>query len=160
MLNIGDVVGITFKGFFQRRADMIEKSKEQRKKLKKEHSENLILYDAQTGSSDEKDAISDRNYNFEITILEYNPVSGFFVAKGKDFFGDSGLVGEIKRGEIKFRKIYAGKNPSEWSRFLEINYFGRIEKPDNVITIGGSYEPSNSNENYYGTWRLDSIPKK
>lgn len=156
MFTVDELVGLEFQGFFQRDIEQINLKRQAREKIKREHPEDLATYDELHHTSDNQDSPEDRKYKFDIKILDYNPSSGLFIAKGWDFYGDSGLVGEILAGKINFKKIYAGIAPSIpdiSSRFNSISYEGTITKPDAIITCGGSYDPGVVA--YRGTWRLD-----
>ncbi|MFA7708233.1 MAG: hypothetical protein WCX73_04755 [Candidatus Pacearchaeota archaeon] len=152
MINRNDLIGLCFEGYFQRDPILA--------KLSKDHTEKIKKKDPKLYLERQKiDEDLNKKYRFEMQLLEYNPTSGIFIAKGKDFFGDSGLVGTINEETIKFLKVYAGVNnlPREFNRFNTVDYQGTISKPDSVITCGGSYQIENS-INHKGFWRLDSKP--
>lgn len=150
-----DLVGLAFTGFFQRNSELIRRDEE---------------FDAERFKDDQiglarRKAINETNsrqYRFDVWVLEYDPASGLFIARGKDLFGDSGLVGTIERASIEFTKLYCGKTPvdlpEDLERFSQIKYQGTITKPDRVVTCGGTYEPMQA-PNYCGVWRLDSPPR-
>ena len=109
MWSVDELVGLEFKGFFQVNQEWRESIRKHRNKLKKESPEHLAEYDkAHIGISDTEDSLCHRPIDFKIKMLRYKPDSGLFIAEGHDFFGESGLVGEIINNEIKFIKIYSG----------------------------------------------------
>lgn len=151
-----DLVGLVFKGFFNRDIKHIVESEEAAEKLKVEDPEEY-----ERGREARESA--NKRHDFEVHVLDYVPEAGLIIARGKDALGVSGLVGMIFSGKITFTKHYVGMIPShliEQSSFREIKYDGSITLKDNVITCMGHYNPVCPYTNYDGIWRLDAVLKK
>ena len=171
MLVREDLVGVDFKGHFQRRLDMVKRSRAHREKFKaKALPERLIEFDRMYASSDTQDAFHNRKFEFYVHVFEFNPKTRLFLAEGRDDWGSSGLAGEItlRRGSpslIKFKKVYIGPFPSdcgtETERFGEAFYSGAISTGKNPIIMAGSYlpRPNQPDDNYNGQWELRSVDK-
>jgi hypothetical protein len=156
MFERDDLVGVSFKGTFQRDPELAGESAR--------FLENLKEGDGQSGLCRElSEALPKVNdaQEFGMYVFDFDPVSGFFLATGNDIFGSSGLVGTILGEMIRFRKIYAGQADTHESatRISELAYKGRIVKPDSIVNCEGEYWPIDSSEAYRGTWRLDSQPR-
>ena len=156
---IEDLVGREFHGFFQRSPELVLESRRYREKLKVDHPDLISQYDEFHGSLDLQDAAIDRKYDFYMKVLEFDPKSGLFIAKGNDVLGVSGLVGEVKGREIEFTKTYVGpKSPDVLlGRFRTIQYLGEISKVGYELRLIGTYIPGKGITNYSGIWHLISL---
>jgi hypothetical protein len=107
---------------------------------------------------------------FCMNIMDYNPKTGLFLAKGQDIFGNSAIIGLIKKDEIKFEKFYSkldcypifdikgktikNRNLSEDSNLRKIDYVGNIFA-FKTLTLSGSWFRKGES-NLSGIWRLFS----
>ncbi len=158
MFKRDDLVGLTLSGFFQRDSELIRASEEFDEGQFKDDPEGLAI-------RRQINQVNNARYTFDVWVLEYDLASGIFIARGKDVFGDSGLVGTVQGTKIEWTKLYRGRValPREWSTidvscFSEIKYEGTIHKPNGTITSCGSYQPGQA-QNYRGMWQLDAQPR-
>jgi len=125
-----------------------------------------------------KQAWAKERFDFEATILHYNKKSGLFIAKGKDVFGESGLVGAIKEEfsptgpseestghTISFRKMYRGLpiNHRAMSRGNDKIFQGEFNLKSGVISCSGFYlaaelyDARKQSGDFEGLWKLESM---
>ena len=90
-----------FKSLLAEKEKLVEESKAHTENVRKNHPEAFA-------ERQRMDEVINSEYPFSFEILTFNPSTGMFIAKGSDHLGDSGLVGEINNGSIRFMKIYAG----------------------------------------------------
>ena len=152
------VLGMEFKGKFQR--DPKKAADEER--YWNEHGLNPEEYHKQ------HDLIN-AEHDFSMWVLHYVPETGLFVARGRDIFGDSGIVGLMRNGEVKFIKAYVreeGRNQSllsyldvidDHACFRLIEFSGGLLKPESgLVPAQGRYQLHDYNHMYHGLWSLDS----
>ncbi len=150
MVTVDDLIGITFNGFFQRDPRLAAISHDWRK----------------TFGIPARQSTADERQEFSVKFLIYNPENGLIIGYGHDIAGESGLVGEIDRDQIKFYKAYAGKRsplPAGNDRIHFIIYEGKIDQINGIISLQGTYKPlSRPFEElsiYQGTWQLQAERK-
>ena len=116
-------------------------------------------------------------FNFNVHILHYNPDSGLFIARGRDHFGESGIVGILSFpfeghddiGSIKFEKIYVKNRKMsvpakiiqqghiDWHQNLRvIEYVGDVERGVDYMHAGGKYHIIGNNQVLNGIWELSA----
>lgn len=163
MLQLADLVGREFAGYFQRDPEHVGIARAHRANLVEHHPAEVHLLDSERGSSDTEDGVADRQYDFNVRILLFNPQTGMFIAKGDDFFGESGLVGLISDPAIWFKKIYAGHRPQlppDFLRLETIDHQGNFHTEDNKLILRGTYRPlqwgPSNPDHYRGIWHLES----
>ncbi|MEK6955307.1 MAG: hypothetical protein AABW52_01475 [Nanoarchaeota archaeon] len=112
-----------------------------------------------------RDQIEDtltEKYRFDVRVLDYDSKSKIFIARGRDFFGDSGLVGTIYGNDITFTKIYAGEItlPEDVTRIPQIHYEGKIIQDERKLIFSGAYQPQDRSfqrtGHLTGIWRLET----
>lgn len=108
-------------------------------------------------------------HEFTMWPFFYNPETGLFIARGRDAFGDSGIVGLTRNSEIKFVKAYVreeGRSQSllsglevidDYACFRLIEYSGALGNPESgLVPVRGKYQMHDYNHLYHGFWTLDS----
>ena len=159
MLTVENLIGVEFEGSFRRRMDRVLNFRNLRDKVKIDNPEYLDKFDKENGCSDTEDAIDNRKFDFQMRILKFNSESGLFIAEAKDYFGVSGIVGNIKEDNINFNKLYPVKREGKTLGMREICYNGNISFYEKEITAEGEYKISGISDNYNGTWNMKSVSK-
>jgi len=113
-----------------------------------------------------------KDESFELFVFHYNHETGLFLARAEDTYGESGITGLIRNGEIKFQKTYpkgikallkANRVPpyeaipmyDDWENVRILNYEGTIVQADNRITGEGIWYARGFIN--HQSWRMDSV---
>ena len=159
MLTVENLIGLEFNGSFRRRMNRVLSFMDQRDKIKLEDSEYLAKFNEEHGCSDTEDAIENMRFDFQMWILKFDSIDGIFIAEAKDYWGVSGIVGNINGNDINFNKFYMVKMGGKFQGMREINYSGNISFYEREITAQGKYEISGTSSNFDGTWDMKSVSK-
>jgi hypothetical protein len=110
----------------------------------------------------------DKKYPFDFWVFSFDEETGFFLARGKDHFGSSAIVGIEEDGNIKFQKIYRRRHPEIKRQILYttftddhanlrfIDYYGSISTKNGGIEAEGVYTTRGMHKND-GSWRMHSM---
>ncbi len=151
------VVGMLLEGTFQRCPQEVEKSRQYLEMLKQRGAAAQPMEELEIAT-----AYTNTVQPFTVEVFAYNPASGFFMARGNDRFGESGLVGSVREEEVNFHKVYVGRPPHDFPDFpvviirrLDVILYTGAVSLEEPLTIEGTYHIAGATtEDFDGVWSL------